>query len=262
MFNTGNNIVTAYVGDTQVVKAYKGDSPSIWPTKDCIEVLFYKYGENPYLTFEFDHYGTNASTTKPNFYYRFGAYNTSKGFPCFDSEDWIEVTGNSITVTATYDESSQYCHIIQICGKGNTTIGRSQNDYTTINIIQNDLKVVSCLIYLDALLDYDNPPTVLPDYCFYKLLNWDSCDFYPDYGWMIVTYANTSGNYSFANFMRTVQSDFIIMDLSNMTNRQETTFNDWITNVYVSEGRIHCPASLYLEPNSDSGVPNGWYRDS
>lgn len=259
MFQSGETITKAYVGGTEVVKAYKGGGPSIWPVEQSTEIIFHeRTGPNPSLTVEFDHHGTNATTTKPHFYYRVGVYINS-GYKYFDSEDWIEVTGNSITVIPTFQDEKHY-HILQLCGKGNTTIGRSQNDYTTINIIQEYTTVMVCNIDLDKLLDYDNPPTVLPDYCFYKLFYWDALRFRPSGGYMIYTLANTSGNYSFAYCFRNMYSDYIVIDLGEMANRQETTFNNWITDTRTDNGYIDCPSSLYLETNSDSGVPNGWTR--
>lgn len=266
MFQGGTNIKKSYVGGTEIVKAYKGDKPSIWPVDiDVTTIYFSKDGENPSLTIEFDHHGTNATTTKPHFYYRVGElFDCSAYNVCFDSEDWIEVTGNSITVTATipYDIHECVKHALQICGKGNTTIGRNINDYTTIKISENDVRVAFYQVHLDKLLDYDNPPTVLPDYCFYNLFNLDSQRLYSYSGLVVKTDANTAGHYTFGNFMAKIDEEAIAIFLSNMTNRQPTTFYNWITDTYVPVGDIYCPSSLYLEANSDSGVPNGWIRNN
>lgn len=255
MFQGGDRIKKTYVGGTEVVKAYKGDKPSIWPVSEVTEIIFIKNGANPSLTVEFDHHGTNTTTTKPHFYYRIG-YSRGTGTVHFDSEDWIDVTGNSITFIPTTSGNEFYT--LQLCGKGNTTIGRSTNDYTTIKVIGNDLFTQATHICLDKLLDYDNPPTVLPDYCFYKLLYLDVQQL--DCLWGIRTYATTAGNYTFGDFIKKLDSEGITIDMLNMANRQQTTFNNWITNTNVIDGRIYCQSSLYLEPNSDSGVPNGWTR--
>lgn len=255
-----NPVNKAYVGGNQIIRAYNGDgAPHIYPIDSNISELLYYPGTGDTLTITFHHYGTNETTTKPKLYYRIGLYAINSGKRSFAENKWIEITGDTITVTATSDGISEY-DFIQICGQGNTNFSNSEDDYTTILADGSNLNCVLALWQLETILDLDNPPTSIPDWCFYRFL-YEGTAFEPSLCG-VVTDATTLGNHTFENLMNNIyatQGLGIVMP--NVINTQSDTFRNWIINCSSDGSKtINCPESLYLPENSNSGVPVGWYR--